>query len=402
MKRNSAFRFFGALACAGALYVSSASAATETVLYSFKGSSDGANPREKLISVNGTLYGTTFQGGVEGTANCVSVYGCGTVFSITPNGTKTVLHAFRGGKDGAYPRAKLISVNGKLYGTTFLGGKYDVGTVYTVTPNGTETVLYAFKGSSRGPVPTDAAYPAAGLINVNGTLYGTTFYGGRRGCGRFGCGTVFSVTAEGIETVLYAFEGGSDGDAPYTNLINIHGTMYGTTLYGGGRGCLGGFGCGTVFSVTPSGTENVLYAFKGGRDGDNPGARLAHIKGTLYGTTTDGGSCNCGTVFSLARSGIERVLHSFKGGGRDGAAPDAGLIKVNGTLYGTTSSGGAFGEGAVFSITPGGTEKLIYSFTGGSDGGEPIAGLLNLKGTLFGTTALGGAQDYGTVFSITP
>jgi uncharacterized repeat protein (TIGR03803 family) len=130
-------------------------------------------------------------------------------------------------------------------------------------------------------------------------------------------------------------------------MININGTLYGTTTYGGT------IGWGTVFSITPGGEEKVVYSFSG-TDGQFPYASLIEVKGTLYGTTEEGGTygAGAGTVFSLdPSSGSENVLHSF-GNGTDGVAPRARLIKVNGTLYGTTMLGGANGDGTVFAITP--------------------------------------------------
>jgi uncharacterized repeat protein (TIGR03803 family) len=162
------------------------------VVYNFAGGSDGARPLAGLINVNGTLYGTTVQGGGEG---CYKSFGCGTVFSVTPSGQETVLHAFTGGSDGANPKAGLIDVNGTLYGTTFHGGDtkcngrsgVGCGTVFSITPSGAETVLHGFTG------PPDGAWPAAGLRDVNGTLYGTTAEGGtpggcRLGHPKIGCG----------------------------------------------------------------------------------------------------------------------------------------------------------------------------------------------------------------------
>jgi uncharacterized repeat protein (TIGR03803 family) len=137
----------------------------------------------------------------------------------------------------------------------------------------------------------------------------------------------------------------------------------------------------------------VLYSFKG-KDGADPGAGLLNVNGTLYGTTTGGGkycrgSDGCGTVFSITTSGKETVLHSFGGTG-DSGYPKAGLLNVNGTLYGTTAGGGANGSGTVFSITTSGAETVLYSFKGGKDGKAPSAGLLNVKGTLYGSTEVGG------------
>jgi uncharacterized repeat protein (TIGR03803 family) len=199
-------------------------------------------------------------------------------------------------------------------------------------------LLYSFKGSSG-----DGAGPGASLINVRGTLYGTTSAGGA-----YDDGTVYSITRSGTETVLYSFKGGSgDGERPYAGLINAKGRLYSTTHLGGANSF------GTIFSITPTGTESVLYSFKGGSgDGEYPYAGLINVKGSLYGTTIEGGANGVGTVFSTTRSGTETVLHSFGGSG-DGQYPYyGGLINVHGELYGTTYSGGANGDGTVFSLKP--------------------------------------------------
>ncbi len=145
--------------------------------------------------------------------------------------------------------------------------------------------------------------------------------------------TAFSVTTTGAEKVLHGFGGGSDGAHPVAGLINVNGTLYGTTSDGGSGGCDGG--CGTVFSVTTTGTEKVLYNFGGGSDGTYPLASLINVKGTLFSTTYYGGANDDGTVFSVATTGAEKVLYNF-GGDSDGAYPHANLIDVKGLLYGTT------------------------------------------------------------------
>jgi uncharacterized repeat protein (TIGR03803 family) len=321
---------------------------TETVLHSFKGATDGAIPEARMIVRNGTLYGaTSMRGG--GCHNHTD--GCGTVFSITPSGHETVLYRFAGSPDGQGPLARLLNVNGTLYGTTLWGGSsclsYNTpgcGTVFSITPGGKEKVVYSFQGSN------DGFYPQAGLVDVKGTLYGTTQFGGaNKG------GTVFSITPGGKENVLYSFgASGNDGVRPLAGLIDVSGTLYGTTYTGGDRGCNPSAGCGTVFSITPSGKETVLYSFVGGADGANPSATLLNVNGTLYGTTVADGAYGYGTVFSITLSGHETVLYSFKGypGGKDGDTPSSGLSNVNGTFYGATEYGGAYNSGTVYSITP--------------------------------------------------
>lgn len=380
MKPNSIIRFACVLVCAGVLHVSVA-AATEKVLYSFKGngsSNDGDGPFAGLINVKGTLYGTTAYGGTLGR---------GTVFSITTSGTEKVLYAFASGGDSGTPYARLTNVKGTLYGTGLQGGANGYGAVFSITPTGTEKVLYSFKVGNG-----DGAGPYANLIIVNGTLYGTTESGGAHGYG-----TIFSITPRGAEKVRYSFTGNADNDGldPYAGLINVNGTLFGTTLSGGTAGY------GTVFSFNPTtDIETVVYSFPyPATVGAYPKAGLINVAGVLYGTTTGG----YGTVFSVnPATGVGRILHAFHNDSTDGGVPYAGLIDVKGTLYGTTSVGGANSVGTVFSITPNGTEKVLYSFKGGTDGANPYAGLLNVNGTLYGTTSTGGANGYGTVFSVTP
>jgi uncharacterized repeat protein (TIGR03803 family) len=125
-------------------------------------------------------------------------------------------------------------------------------------------------------------------------------------------------------------------------MLEVNGALYGTTGYGGatcgsGSGFCGG---GTVFEVSTSRAENVLYSFKGPPDGALPESALTDLNGALYGTTLDGGAYGEGTVFEVSTSGQEQTVHSFKG--NSGANPVAGLFALNGTLYGTTASGGRY------------------------------------------------------------
>jgi uncharacterized repeat protein (TIGR03803 family) len=325
-----------------------------------------------------------------------------------------VVYSFGGGSDGASPSGGLVDVGGTLYGTTSAGGSYSscdyyqrsgCGTVFTVTLTGTEKVLYSFANAP------DGASPNAPLIEVNGTLYGTTYFGGSRSC--YGsiyanCGTVFSITPSGTEEVLHSFSGGpSDGAYPLGELIDVSGTLYGTTNEGGDFFTRHGYAArGTVFSVTTTGTEKVVISFGSNHNGAYPEAGLIYVGGKLYGTTKSGGRHGFGTVFSVTPGGTEKVLHSF-GSGTDGADPVATLIELKGRLYGTTTAGGSYGEGTVFRITPGGTEKVLHSFGNGTDGAHPLGPLTELKGTFYGTTRAGGAYSCsyggcGTVFSMTP
>ncbi len=307
------------------------------------------------------------------------------------------LYKFGGGSDGEYPVAGLINVRGTLYGTTADGGDGSFGysccgTIFSIRESGKETVLHRFKGGS-----TDGIQPVAPILNVNGTLYGTTYGGGAKGKN----GTVFAITISGKETVLYSFKGPPDGAHPVAPLLNVNGTLWGTTTGGGAKGN------GTVFAISQSGTETVRYSFKGGRaDGQNPYGGLTNVRGKLYGTTDGGGAhcinyVACGTVFSITTSGNESVLYSFQGG-KDGQNPEAGLVYREGKLYGTTAGGGGGytskpGNGIAFAVTPSGAETVLHRFGYRHDGAAPQAALLDVNGTLYGTTTYGGTYDYGTV-----
>jgi uncharacterized repeat protein (TIGR03803 family) len=300
-----------------------------------------------------------------------------------------VLHPFgRFMGDGANPLADLIDVKGTLYGTTVAGGDSCCsGTVFSITTSGKEKTLHSFGASAA----YDGYDPVARLLDVNGTLYGTTVFGGRTNS----AGTVFSITLRGKEKVLHSFDyNGLGGSEPQAGLIDVNGMLYGTT-----SGDDDYYGYGNVFSITTDGKYKVLHRFEND-DGANPKAPLLDVAGALYGTTANGGEYGAGTVFSITTAGEERVLHSFgASGGTDGSNPSAALIDVQGTLYGTTTGGGASGDGTVFSITTSGAENVVHSFSG-SDGSQPVAALKNVKGVLYGTTPLGGSSNLGTIFKL--
>jgi len=327
----------------------------ETVLHSFAGSpTDGSYPYAGLVrDDDGNLYGTTRYGGA---------YDVGTVFKVDPCGKETVLYTFTGGADGANPLAGLVlGKAGNLYGTTSYGGDlsctlngpYGCGVVFKLDRTGTETVLHAFTGGA------DGAAPFAGLVrDAAGNLYGTTFNGGAPTVSCGGCGVVFKLDPTGNETVLYTFTGLADGAAPIGGVIlDGAGNLYGTALFAGGA-C-----CGVVFKLDPTGNQTVLYSFTGGPDGGFPSAGLVRDRaGNLYGTTTGGGdpSCGCGVVFKLEPTGSETVLYSFTGGA-GGSTSYANLVQDRaGNLYGTATYGGdlscapgsGLGCGVVFKLTP--------------------------------------------------
>ncbi len=397
---------------------------SENVLYRFKGGMDGSSPQSALTDVNGTLFGTTLVGGGF---NCISSGrgGCGTIFSIDTSGSGyDILHRYPDSGTGGAGPLTLTYANGQLYGTTGGGGDlncdrsgYGCGTVFAMDPSGASyNVLYSFASLQ------DGEHPATALLDLKGTLYGATSLGGSGTCyftsGLVGCGTLYKVNVSSSKKrILYNFQGGKDGYFPASyGLIDLHGMLYGTTVAGGLQNCGGDSalnGCGTIFKTRPSGDGyRVVYRFKGANGSGRPN-NILDVNGTLYGTTATGGSSacfsqGCGTLFKFdIASRRLTVLYRFRGG-NDGSDPNSLLAYVNGALYSTTVAGGGAscqgyygGCGTVFKFDlPSGRETVLYRFKGGNDGAEPLSGVIDVNGALYGTTAKGGRNDNGTVFSL--
>ncbi len=316
-------------------------AGTLITLYSFCSQADcadGWSPYTGLVQGrDGNFYGTTVYGGNN---NCY--LGCGTIFKITPAGTLATLYSFDGSQ-GTYPSAPPVQgSDGNFYGTTMWGGAYGAGTVFKVTPAGMLTTLHNFDGS-------DGLRPGAGMIQAtDGNFYGTTDAGGT-----YGDGTVFKITPTGTLTTLHSFcsqSGCPDGDEPTAGLVQAtDGNFYGTTIYGGNENCYG-YGCGTIFKITPTGTLTTLYSFQGSPEGFWPTAGLVQASdGNFYGTTAAGGTYQDATVFEITPAGTLTTLHSFDGS--DGSGCNGGLVQAtDGNFYGATYGGGAYGDGTVFRL----------------------------------------------------
>ena len=353
--------------------------ANYTVIHAFNVGERGGGPMGGLLmGNNGNLYGTT---AFDGTNHD------GTVFKIATNGKETILYSFKCGTDGVYPKAGLVmDSTGSLYGTTSEGGTSDAGTVFKITPAGKKITLYDFKGGSDGADPEGRL-----VMGRNGNFYGTTSSGGN------GNGTVFEITTNGKESILYRFKGdtnNSDGSAPEAGLVwGLNGNLYGTTSQGGPDGL------GTIFMISPTGKERILYSFKGDTDGASPeGPLLMGPNGNFYGTASQGGTSDAGTVFKITPTGKIRILYSFKGG-TYGENPKGGLIfGSDANLFGTTTYGG---NGVVFEVTPQGSERILHTFGDGSKGACPETGLvISRRGNLYGTTPSGGAHLKGVIFKI--
>ena len=328
---------------------------TETSLYSFTGGADGANPWSTLVfDPAGNLYGTTMFGGS---------YGYGAVYKLTHNPdnswTQSVVYSFTGGADGNQPYSLAFDTAGTLYGTTWYGGVHGYGTVYKLTPNSdgswTQYVIHSFTGGKGG------AYPEREIgltFDATGKLYGTTTFGGP-----YGYGVVYRLTLglDGVwrERVLHAFKA-NPGKWPDGRLsFDANGSLYGTTSNAGGDGGPGN-PAGIVFKLTADSddkwTFSILYSFKGGNDGYDPAlGAMFDAASNLYGSTYGGGAYNAGTVFKLSPGSggkwKETRLHTFTGSA-DGANPDGFVVDAAGNFYGVTAYGGAYGGGTVYEITP--------------------------------------------------
>jgi uncharacterized repeat protein (TIGR03803 family) len=402
----------------------SAYAQTLTVLHNFTGGRDGANPHAGLtMDAHGNLYGTAKNGGA----------GFGTVYKLGHAGsgwTLNPLYVFGGGSDGANPVARVIfGPNGTLYGTTEQGGvpgdcEGGCGTVFNLQPQPTactaafcpwiETVIYRFLINGGASPESEVTFDAAG------NLYGTTYSGGVFGDGGGNgcepeCGLVYELTPSGngwTESVPYAFSGaygqnGDDGANPVGGVtFDSSGNLFGTTS------TYGNCDFGIIFELTPSGSgwnENRLQQLC--ESGTDPTASMIYdsSSNTFYGASQ--GETELGpqptSVFTLTQSGgswVYTAIYTFphNGGGPAGQL----LLDSAGNLYGTTNEGGTHGNGTIFKLTPSNGSWAytdLYNFTGGSDGSIPYSNLvMDAEGNLYGTASAGGANGYGVIFKFTP
>jgi uncharacterized repeat protein (TIGR03803 family) len=291
----------------------------------------------------GNLYSASGYGGLQ---SCMQGEGCGFILKVDPTGKPTVLYQFQGQPDGATPLPGLVlDREGNIYGTTETGGTFNYGTVFKLDIAGNETVIHSFAGP-----PNDGEQPFSGLIrDAHGDLYGTTSEGGLGNCFGYGCGTVYKISPAGKETVLYRFSGGTDGATPWASLLLAGGALYGTTVDGGNLKCQppgnSALGCGVVFKLDSTG-ETVLYSFNDGDDGGFPVPGVVRDPaGNLYGATEDGGDLNCNS---------------------------------------------GFGCGVAYKLDPSGSETVLHTFQGTQDGEMVHAGLVFDQGNLYGSTLVGG------------
>jgi uncharacterized repeat protein (TIGR03803 family) len=312
--------------------------------------------------------------------------------------------------DGEYADTDLETDSaGNIYGTTVLGGDHGSGTVFQLSPTRdglVQTVLYSFTGG------TDGGEPYKGVsIDRQGNLYGTAVTGGSGAC-EGGCGVVYKLTNSGgtwTQTVIHAFTGGDDGSGPGARVtVDGSGNVYGMAPTGGA------YGLGTIYKIHPNGSSwnfQVIHTFTGGADGSSGSAgRMLLNQRRLCGAATTGGTYGAGLVFELTPTAAGEwdftALYSFHGQ-PDGSFPYGALLRTaSGKFYGTTYYGGVNGIGTVYELSPRQTgewkERILYSFQNGSDGNSPISNLVpDAAGNLYGTTSEGGLGS-GTIFKLTP
>lgn len=349
--------------------------------------SDGANPQCSLLLLGDTLYGTAYNGGPSG---------YGTVFSVKTNGSDyRLLYGFAN-QDGAWPDAGLLLLTNNLCGTTFGGGPSVGGIVFTIDTSGTTFNMLTFFTGNNGDFVTGP------LVLAGPTFYGSTST------------TIFALSTDGSNlNTLYTFtalgtnDTNADGNGT-SNLILSSNKLYGTTRFGGTNGA------GTIFAFTPdSAAFSVLYTFGSmtsngtNVDGSAPYAGLLASGNSLYGTASHRGIWGHGIVFKINTDGSGfTVIHNFARSSADGADPSAPLIVSGNRLYGTTAIGGNSDQGTIFALDTNGSEfATLHSFSSlinytNSDGAFPQAGLLLVGNTIYGTTSYGGLGGSGTVFKL--
>ena len=359
------------LLCALIAFVPAATVAPAqvSVLYNFGSKSgDPLQPANSGIVAqgrDGSLYSTSVGGGT-GTG--------GTVFKITPSGTLKVLFNFDSVHGATGYGGLTLGSDGKFYGTATTAGSGASGTIFKITPAGIITVIHNFSG------PDGGAPQAPPIQGRDGKYYGTT-------AGGVGApnGTVYQITAAGTFKNLYTFDV-THGAFPAAPLIQgTDGNFYGTTVNGGS-----GSSNGEVFKITSKGILTVLFPFDGVHGTSPVGPLIQASDGNFYGTTFGGGANNFGAVFRMTPAGMVSVVHSFNFS-PDGGRPTSGLVQgSDGNFYGTTSQGGTKGFGTVFSLTPGGTYQVLYTFDQ-TTGAYPLVTLMqHTSGLMYADTQRGG------------
>lgn len=404
------------LACAivtialGITIPSTANAAAPRVklLYSFAGGDDGQYPDTEFGRDSvGNLYGTTREGGL---------YGYGTVFELTQTGTHRVLYNFSGGIDGGQPSRGLYAdwVGNNIYGTTTTGGggscPSGCGVFYrlTKTDDGTFAfeVIHTFTGGADGSNPNSS-------LLVRGSP-GAGYYGMTTSGGALGAGVAYRLEQDQSGKwhfrVLHTFTGGTDGVGNSAKFVAGHQFIIGVSPVGGLNGK------GSIFELFPTAVGewiySTVYSFKDSPDGAFPSGGLVGF-GAFYGVTSSGGAYGFGTIYEiLIPENAERVIYNFRGGS-DGGNPVAAPViptNISNPIYGATTTGGdsVCNCGTIyrlFSNAKGGWNENIAARMPGAPGlGLVYDQMLNLGGggPFYGTSVTGGASNNGAIYEFEP
>ncbi len=354
----------------------------------------GVAPTGELVQTrDGLVYGVGSYGGR---------YNCGTIYRIDAASAVQIVYSFRCQPGGGWPSPKgalVEAADGSLYGTTAYGGAESVGSVFRFGPDGRFAEIHSF--SREG---AEGRNPPSGLtIAPDGSLYGVT----SAGPGAVNAGTVFKLGADGVPAVLLDFSSAADpqgGTRPAASLIvGSDGWLYGTTVNGGA------FSRGTAFRLSTQGRLVTLHHFRGGKgDGQYPAGRLLQASdGQFYGVTTTGGPADRGVVYRLANTAGNTLLKRFDSAASEGHAPTGALTQgQDGRLYGTTvgnnklNDGTSF-DGTVYALTLSGTLTTLQWFEHMSLFDDPAPGPLAIApGQLLGTTPMGGEVDAGRAYGL--
>jgi uncharacterized repeat protein (TIGR03803 family) len=335
---------------------------------------------------NGDIYGTT-----------VGAFGyIGSIFGITPAGRTVLLYESFNYDDGAYPLGGMtLATDGSFVGTTSASSSTpdSAGVIYTITPGGVYTALHQFMNQGDGAIPY-----APPIQGTDGNYYGVT-----NGLYNAIPSAVYKYEPKsGAVTLLYQFDSsvgfGGEVGLHYALTQGIDGDLYGVANQGG-TGLLG-----SIFRLTTSGTLRYMYNFPGGAGGEGPNGPLVQLSdGNFYGTASDGGTGAAGVAFKMTPSGKVSVFYNFPSGSATSGNPINGFAQgSDGNLYGASSTGGTYGVGTLYRITPAGEYALLHSFpiTSGYPPITPGSLVQHTNGKFYGTSEYGGAFNYGMVYSL--
>jgi uncharacterized repeat protein (TIGR03803 family) len=347
-----------------------------------------------LLARDGNIYFGSQYGG-EGT---------GAIGRITPDNVLSTFFSLKDdGTEGFSiygPLTQGVAPDDSLYGTAYIGGGEGLGTLFRLTLDGTFTVLHDFGGGGLKP---DRPYTGV-TVGPDGFLYGTTLFGGDKDVG-----TVWRIATDGTDfSVLHEFNGDNGAHPEGTLTVGADGMLYGTTAVGGSRNN------GTIYRISTSGNHEVLYSFPRlgafsedlvpvNSTGAHPRAGLLlSADGNFYGTATVGGEHGHGTLIRMTPQGSVSVVHAFEGPNHGGSQPATAVVQdALGNFYGTSLGGGGFGAGAAWRVSPEGEFTLLHGFTGTAvDGHSPYTGLLLANGSIYGTTSSDGASGFGAIFRL--